>query len=862
MKELTGETEHLGERVLRATILGIFYATLASFLCVDYAASAGLFLLAGLGFGLGLVRGFSSGLSSAEKKLLVVFAALPIVAVLSYALGNQTEVGFRMLGRLWRLVLFIPIFVALRWARPRARETGIFLLLGLIGALALAWMQLSGGNGVHAALWNYRHGLFPTAQSGDHISFGDLAVIQGFVAAALIAGGARVAARRRWWFAAAAAAAVLLGGFAAVLSGARGAWLSGLAMAAVGAWLWWRPGRPGVRRYKSTLLLALVVALAASAIIFGPLRSRLAAAWHGVPEAVRTLKGRKPGEQAMRLSACPNSQATLATVRANSQLMGPVKMMVRKGLAWAPSAPAACRSGYYLSVVAAGHGARIRIPRNGASSGNQRASLLARGNFRWRVQGGPWHQEHLKRATVVSAISAKGAGALLPVEIVPEPGRSLELIPMQLHAGAWSDYWARTSSGARLAMWALAARLFVTAPGHGQGFGAFQRSADNAIAQGRAPAAIFGFEHPHSDYLNVLYGSGLLGLLALLALLVGVPRYTALLGRQVPRGSPESFARPALYLLIVGFAAAGLTESLLVHSFCTSWLALICAGLLAGLGARQPVQDTASSVTAGARLRQAFEALYRWWQYRDLLRNLIAKDIKVRYQGAFLGFAWSLMNPLLMSLTYYVVFTVVFKSPIKHYAVYLVTGMLHWNLFALVSADASDVLVGNQDLLKKLAFPRLLIPLSNLCVNLTLWLMGLLVLFVLLKPLGGTFSPVLLVYPLFLLLYLAFLFGIQLILCVLYVDFRDLKHLVEVLLMILFWSAPVVYPLVHLPAVVRPWVELSPLTEFVMIFQSLVYKGALPPAHLVAYFIVWTGLALWTGGTLFVRRGKWVVERL
>lgn len=847
--------------IARAGILVVLYATLALWLSVDYVASGGFFVLAIAGMLVGLGRGFLAGFAPVEKKVLVAFVALPAVAVLCYAIGMESELGFRIIGRMCRLALFIPVYAAIRWARPRARWLGFAMLTGVAGALVLAWLQLAGGGGFGAAVLHYRAGLFPEGYAGDHITFGDLSVIQGFVAGALLLNTGRGRSAASGWYRGAAGVAVLLGVATATLSGARGAWLSAFAMAALALWLWHR--RASVHRRRRLVLAALLFAGVAAVAVVTPLRGRLKSAWHGVPVAVSALlSAHSSAARSLRVAACPNTAANLRSLAASASLRGGATLAMQSGADWTRERVLRCAGTAFLEARASAAGGRIVVQRNGEAAGSQKAALLAQGRFRWRVQGGAWHRVALSAPGIVAAGSGVRARSLLPIEVAPDPGSTVRFVPIQLHSGAYTDYWARTSAGARLAMWAVALRQFVFAPGHGRGYGAFRLIVSEEAARGLAPAAIEGFEHPHSDYLNVLYGAGLLGLVAMLALWLAVPRGVYLLTGGARRGRAADALRDASLMLVTGLAVAGLTETLLVHSFCNGWLVVMAAALL-GCAARRHTERIVPGAGTSRRIaRRAVEALRRWWHYRDLLRNLVAKDIKVRYQGAFLGFAWSLMNPLLMSLTYYVVFTVVFKSPIKHYAVFMVTGMLHWNLFALVAADASEVLVGNQSLLKKLAFPRLLIPLGNLLVNLTLWLMGLLILFVLLTPLGGHFSAVMLVYPLFLLLYLAFLFGIQLCLCVLYVDFRDLKHLVEVLLMILFWSAPVVYPITHLPAVIRPWMELSPLTEFVMIFQSLIYRGQLPPAHLVAYFAAWTVVALWLGGSLFLSRGRWVVERL
>ncbi len=271
---------------------------------------------------------------------------------------------------------------------------------------------------------------------------------------------------------------------------------------------------------------------------------------------------------------------------------------------------------------------------------------------------------------------------------------------------------------------------------------------------------------------------------------------------------------------------------------------------------------TVTATDAGSPQAPTKGTFARLWGYRDLVKNLVAKDIKVRYMGATLGFAWSLGNPLILFATYFLVFTYIFPSHTPHYALYLITGILHWNLFATNTAQSSEMLVGNAGLMKKLAFPRVFIPLANLLVNVVLWLAAMCVYGLLYPWLGGPWSWALLAYPAYMILYLAFLFGLSLTLAVLYVDFRDLKHIVEVMLMVLFWASPVVYPLKLVPARFLCFYKLNPLTQAIVCFDKLLYSGQMPSLKLTAGFALWTVAALSVGLYLLHRRGPRLIERL
>ena len=252
----------------------------------------------------------------------------------------------------------------------------------------------------------------------------------------------------------------------------------------------------------------------------------------------------------------------------------------------------------------------------------------------------------------------------------------------------------------------------------------------------------------------------------------------------------------------------------------------------------------------------------RYWQYRDLVRNLVAKDLKVRYQGAALGFLWSLGNPLALILLYDFVFTHVFRSDLPHYILYLVIGVLHYNLFAQSVSQSCESLTSASGLIQKIYFPRILVPTDSLLFTLALWIVAILILVVLYPFLGGVYHWGLLLYPLALGLYLAFIWGIVLTFSVLQVELRDLKHLVEIALMFGFWFTPIGYDIDVLKPTTREIVSLNPLTQFMDLFHALLYAGSLPALSHVLIAAAWTVLTLTVGTILFRSKARHLVEDL
>lgn len=250
------------------------------------------------------------------------------------------------------------------------------------------------------------------------------------------------------------------------------------------------------------------------------------------------------------------------------------------------------------------------------------------------------------------------------------------------------------------------------------------------------------------------------------------------------------------------------------------------------------------------------------WVYKDALYNLVAKEIKVRYLGTVLGFAWSFGNPLLFTLTYYFIFTYIFPSTLPNFALYIVIGFLHWTLFSMTILQSSDILTSNASLIKKLNFPKIIIPYSTFVVNLVFWLVGLSIFFLAYTWLGGHFSWVLLAYPVVLFLYLMFIWGIGLILAISYVRFRDIKHITDVLTQILFWLTPIVYQITQLPAQLRVIAQLNPVALFIESFHAILYKNVMPSGMMMSVLLLYALLVSGVGLVLFQTRADSLVEHL
>lgn len=182
------------------------------------------------------------------------------------------------------------------------------------------------------------------------------------------------------------------------------------------------------------------------------------------------------------------------------------------------------------------------------------------------------------------------------------------------------------------------------------------------------------------------------------------------------------------------------------------------------------------------------------WRYRELLVNLVRKELKVKYKGSFLGFAWSLARPMLMLLIYYIAIGKFLKSPVPDFVVYLFSGLVAWTFFADVVNGATAAITGNAGLIKKVYFPREILPLSVVGAALVQLVLMLLVLFsVVLLSGRGVGLLHLLWLPYALVPLLLFATGVALLMSAANVYLRDTQHLVEVGLLFWFYMTPILY---------------------------------------------------------------------
>lgn len=255
-----------------------------------------------------------------------------------------------------------------------------------------------------------------------------------------------------------------------------------------------------------------------------------------------------------------------------------------------------------------------------------------------------------------------------------------------------------------------------------------------------------------------------------------------------------------------------------------------------------------------------------------LLRQLVVTDFKLRYQGSILGYLWSLLRPLLLFLILYVVFTVFLPigKGVPHYPVYLFVGIVLWNYFSEVTSGSVGAIVGKGDLLRKINFPKYVIILAvsisaliNLVFNSIV-----IVVFMILNHVTIGFSA-LLIAPLIIELFILSA-GTGLLLSTLFVRFRDVSYIWEVILQAAFYATPILYALQRVPHQYSKWLILNPMAQIIQDSRHILVT----PYSQTIYQIYGGDILIWlipivvvifmaiSGGTYFKKRSKFFAEEI
>lgn len=243
------------------------------------------------------------------------------------------------------------------------------------------------------------------------------------------------------------------------------------------------------------------------------------------------------------------------------------------------------------------------------------------------------------------------------------------------------------------------------------------------------------------------------------------------------------------------------------------------------------------------------------FNYRQMIIGLVRRDLRGRYKGSALGFLWTFINPLLQLVVFTMVFSVIMKAGYEQYYLFLFVALIPWIFFSTSVQDGATCILREKDMIKKIYFPREVMPIAAVTSGAVNMLLTFIVIFIVLIVSGRGLNPVALLYlPLVMIVEYILCIGIALIVSALTVYFRDLQYILGIVTMALQYLTPVMYGADMVPDKYMTLFNLNPMTPIITIYRDILYWKVVPDMSTLLYAF---GL-----GVVFVVAGYILFNRL
>ncbi|HOZ54953.1 MAG TPA: ABC transporter permease [Clostridia bacterium] len=220
-----------------------------------------------------------------------------------------------------------------------------------------------------------------------------------------------------------------------------------------------------------------------------------------------------------------------------------------------------------------------------------------------------------------------------------------------------------------------------------------------------------------------------------------------------------------------------------------------------------------------------FKSIY---EYRELLKTNVKKEIRGKYKQSFLGILWSFLNPLLQIAVYAIIFPIILKNTQKDYVIFLCVALIPWTYFTTAIVQSMSSIISNSNIIKKVYFPRVIVPLSVVtsgCVN---FFISTIIILIFLFVSGMGITQYIIFYPLIALVQFLLLLAISFIVSSVTVYLRDLEHLIGVALQLLFYATPIVYAKETIPENMQNIINLNPMAHIITAYRDIFYYQTAP----------------------------------
>lgn len=246
-----------------------------------------------------------------------------------------------------------------------------------------------------------------------------------------------------------------------------------------------------------------------------------------------------------------------------------------------------------------------------------------------------------------------------------------------------------------------------------------------------------------------------------------------------------------------------------------------------------------------------FKTIYN---YRELLKNNVKKEIRGRYKNSILGVFWTFLNPLLQLAVYALIFPLILKTTQQYYTIFVCIGLIPWTFFTTTVSQSAYTIIANGNIIKKVYFPREILPLSVVTSGMINFFISTIIIIAFCFGYGLGLTKYIVFYPIVLIIQFILQLGISFILSAVTVYFRDLEHFVQIILQVMFYATPIVYGKDAIPEAFKFIINLNPMAHIINAYRAIFYDQTIPDMKILAILFVLS--------VLFCIIGYWIFRKL
>lgn len=256
------------------------------------------------------------------------------------------------------------------------------------------------------------------------------------------------------------------------------------------------------------------------------------------------------------------------------------------------------------------------------------------------------------------------------------------------------------------------------------------------------------------------------------------------------------------------------------------------------------------------------------FKYRELLKNNVKKEVRGRYKNSILGVMWTFLNPLLQIAVYAMIFPYILKQQQPYYLIFVCVGLIPWSFFTTTIIQSTNTIIGNANIVKKVYFPREILPLSVVLSGAINFLIATIIILAFCIGGGKGITWHIIIFPIILLLQMILQLAISFVLSAVTVYIRDIEHFVQIVLMLMFYATPIVYSTATLDGstatarFMKKVIMLNPMTTIIEGYRSIFYTQTLPDFKGIGIWYIISILLLFIGWLIFKKLQKGFAEEL